>query len=194
MQQGVGGAVETNEQQSVVLDLRPGQLPVSTVAWPQEFGTELGLILRRAHDAVTALEADARLQVSDLRVQAQLELAQMRVEAEKYAASIQADAEAYANALRTEAERYATETRELARQTAEANLNLTRELRDCWSQLASGAPVNDVPVPLPANGGPAQQRAQVNWTPKERPADVPTSGDRPFFAGLIEGEGGGIPA
>lgn len=191
------------ETETEVLDVRTGVEPVVAVAWPQEFGAELALILRRAHDAVQAMEADARLQVSDLRVQAHHELARLRVEAEKYAEAIRAEAEAYAATLRAEAERYSSETRELARQTAEANLALTRELRQCWSQLATsapepaGAPPATAPEPWKSpfsRPAPARSRAQRTWDRAQPSAPTPAPSGQPFFAGLINGGGGVAPA
>lgn len=170
----------------VLVDLTAGgSAPTGPAAmvWADEFGVEVAQILRRAHDAVKAMEADGRIQVSRLRVEAQQQLVRLRADAERYAETVRQEAEAYAASLKAEAERYAVQTGEQARLTAEAHLKLNEQLLACWSGLARQA-AGTASAPKPD-----LSRGQAVWNPGPYHLDL-TEEERPFFAPLIEGDPG----
>lgn len=187
----MSGAAEGTR--GVLVDLSPASGPTTggpatggpaAMVWADEFGVEVAQILRRAHDAVQAMGADGRLQMSRLRVEAQQQLVRLRADAERYAEVVREEAEAYAARLRAEAERYALETREQARLTAEAHLRLNEQLLACWSGLARQAEGAAAPVRSPE----LPRRRAVRGQPAY---DGPVAEvGRPFFAPLIEGDAG----
>lgn len=157
----------------------------------ESIGNEIAGVMKRTHDAVVALRAEARAEVDRGRVEAGQLIIDVRTEAERIASQLCREAEAYARTVRAEADRYAIEVRREADVLAQQQAVLHKQLLDYRAGLfpRPAAPVAAAPRPAPAA---APSSPPVSVDRQSRPAEAPASaedGKAPFFAALFDESG-----
>lgn len=183
-----GRATEANRSQLVAAG-RPRRVDGAVDPF-QAIGDEISMVLRRTHDAVIALRAQARAEVDHGRVEADQLILDVRTQAERYAAQLSREAEVYARTVRAEADRYVAEVRREAEVLSKQQATLHQQLLELRSGRAplpvAAVPPSPQPAPETARAAPGPVAAPNR---PSQPASNPASaenGEAPFFAALLD--------